>query len=198
MYRKQNSISLIPTVTTVGMFVFIFLFSACENDLSNVRKVTATADIPDQITTGLHTVYSDSGIVQYEIYANRVEMEEHPVNKTIFKNGFQVIYYKDGTEKVSTLSAEYGEIKESENKVIAKNNVIFTNHKKHQTLKTEELFWDQGLRKVRTTKNFFVESPTTTAKGVGLEADETFSNYTMHNFSLTYKDTTNNEFSENE
>ena len=59
------------------------------------------------------------------------------------------------------------------------------------------MFWDKKLKKVRTTKNFYVESPSTQAKGIGLEADETFSNYSMNNFSLTYKDTTDG-FSENE
>lgn len=175
----------------MGMFVLLGFFTACENDLDNVKKVTATDETPQQITAGLHTLYSDSGIVQYEIIANRVEVFEVPEQKTVFKNGFVVNYFSRDSKLVSKLKAEYGEIKSQTHVILARNNVIFTNYEKNQTLKTEELFWDQTSKKVRTTKNFFVESPTTYAKGVGLEADETFSNYTMSNFSLTYKDTTN-------
>ncbi len=181
----------------VGMFVLLTLFVSCENDLDDVKRVTVTTDTPDQITNNLHTLYSDSGIVQYEIIAARVEVYEQPMKKTIFKNGFEVNYFSTGGDIVSKLQAEYGEVIEQENLIIARNNVIFTNYEKNQTLKTEELFWDKKLKRVRTTKNFYVDSPTTEAKGIGLEADETFSNYSMNDFSLTYKDTTDG-FSENE
>lgn len=193
---KEHNTFNIPTIFMVGMFVFAIMFVSCENDLDHVKKVTATDETPDQITNDLHTLYSDSGIVQYEIIASRVEMFEQPIQKTIFKNGFEVNYFSKNGEIVSKLQADYGEIIGNDN-IIARNNVIFTNYEKNQTLKTEELFWDKKLKKIRTTKNFFVDSPTTEAKGIGLEADETFSNYTMSNFSLIYKDTTDG-YSENE
>jgi len=173
------------------MFVLLlFCFSSCENDLGHVKRVTATDQTADQITNGLHTYYSDSGIVQYEIIASRMEVFQSPEQKTYFKNGFEVNYFSDDGEIISKLTADYCEIIEKEHLIICRNNVTFTNYEKNQTLKTEELFWDKKMKKVRTTKNFFIDSPTTEAKGVGLEADETFSNYSMHNFSLIYKDTT--------
>ena len=170
--------------------MFVLTIISCENDLDHVTRVTVVDNTPDQITNNLHTIYSDSGIVEYEIIASRMEMFEKPVQKTFFKNGFTVNYFSKAGNKISTLKANYAEIIENENLIVAKNNVIFTNYKKQQTLKTEELFWDQKLKKIRTTKNFFVDSPNTEAKGIGLIADETFSEYTMNDFSLTYKDTT--------
>ena len=170
------------------------MFFSCENDLENIRVITATNETPDQIITNFHSYYSDSGIVHYEIIATKMETHSIGDQKTIFKDGFEVNYYSDDSKLISRLNAEYAEIKPLENLIIAKNNVIFTNFEKAQTLKTEELFWDQRIQKIRTTKTFYVESPNTTAKGVGLEADETFSTYIMHNFSLIYTDTTN-EFS---
>ncbi|HIP37406.1 MAG TPA: LPS export ABC transporter periplasmic protein LptC [Crocinitomix sp.] len=178
----------IPAILLVGMF---FLGLGCENDLENIKKITATDKTPDQVTNGLHSIYSDSGLVVYEIIANRMELFEKPSQTTYFKDGFTVNYYDKNSQIISTLKANYAEIKESENLIVCRNNVIFTNHEKHQTLKTEELFWDKKLKKVRTSKNFFVESPTIEARGVGLETDETFNQYKMYNFSLTYKDTTN-------
>jgi LPS export ABC transporter protein LptC len=174
----------------IGMFFLAISMASCENDLDHVTRVTVIDNTPDQITNNLHTIYSDSGIVQYEIIASRMEMFEKPVQKTYFKNGFEVNYFAKNGEKISTLTADYGESVPQENLIISKNNVVFTNYEKQQTLKTEELFWDKKLKKIRTTKNFFIDSPTTNAKGIGLEADETFSEYTMNNFSLTYKDTT--------
>lgn len=170
------------------------MFVSCENDLESVKVITASTDTPDRILTDFHSYYSDSGVVRYEIIASKMEDYSNDNPRTIFDNGLTVHYYSNGSELISTLSAEYAELKPHQNVIIAKNNVIFINHEKQQTLKTEELFWDQRLRKIRTTKKFFVESPNTTAEGMGLIADETFSNYTMTNFSLIYTDTTN-EFS---
>ena len=178
----------IPAIIIAGMFF------SCENDLENVKVVTASNDTPDRIITDLHAYYSDSGIVKYEIIASKMEDYTEGEQRQLFKNGFEVNYFSDSAHLVSRLSAEYAEIRPLENLIIAKNNVIFTNFEKKQTLKTEELFWDQRIKKIRTTKHFFVESPNTTAKGVGLTADETFSTYVMEDFSLIYKDTTN-EFS---
>lgn len=170
------------------------MFVSCENNLTNVKVITASIDTPDRILTDFHSYYSDSGIVRYEILAAKMEDFSVDNPKTIFRNGLTVKYYSDSSNLISTLSAEYAEFKPLENAIIARNNVIFTNHEKKQTLKTEELFWDQRLKKIRTTKRFYLESPNTTAEGTGLTADETFSNYTMTNFSLIYTDTTN-EFS---
>ena len=170
------------------------MFVSCENDLTSVKVITASSETPNRILTDFHSYYSDSGIVRYEILAAKMEDYSTDDPKTIFNNGLTVKYYSKSSKLISTLSAEYAEMQPLQNIIIARNNVIFTNHEKEQTLKTEELFWDQRLKKIRTTKKFFVESPNTTAEGTGLVADETFSKYTMTNFSLIYTDTTN-EFS---
>ncbi|MGV6861988.1 MAG: LPS export ABC transporter periplasmic protein LptC [Putridiphycobacter sp.] len=187
-----------PAIKIAGMFFLLLIINiSCENDLEKIKKVTATDQTPDQITNGLHSIYSDSGLVVYEILANRVEMFERPSPTTYFKNGFTVNYYNKDSVIISTLTADYAEINEANNVVVCRNNVNFTNHEKNQTLKTEELFWDKKQKKVRTDKNFYLESPTTQASGVGLETDETFNEYKMYDFSLTYKDTTDG-FSKNE
>ena len=127
------------------MFVLLmFGLTSCENDLDHVKRVTANDQTPDQITNNLHTFYSDSGIVQCEIIASRMEVYQSPNQKTYFKNGFELNYFNKAGEKISKLTADYCEIIEKSNLVVWKNNVTFTNYEKQQTLKTEELFWDQN------------------------------------------------------
>jgi len=43
------------------------MFFSCENDLENIKLVTATDDSPDQIVNNVHTLYSDTGVVRFEI-----------------------------------------------------------------------------------------------------------------------------------
>ena len=166
------------------------MFFSCENDLENIKLVTATDDSPDQIVNNVHTLYSDTGVVRFEIIASRMEIFSVPEKKTIFKNGFQVNFFKSRDSIESTLTADYAEMKEGDNSFFARNKVIFTNFEKKQTLKTEELFWDQQTKRVHTEKAYEIVGPKTHVVGYGMDANETFSDYETHGVSIEYyKDT---------
>ena len=64
------------------------MFFSCENDLETITTVTTTDDTPSEVVNEMHTLYSDSGVVIYEIIAQRMEKFEEPEEKTIFKDGF--------------------------------------------------------------------------------------------------------------
>ena len=165
------------------------LFFSCENDLETITEVTATDDTPNEIVNNMHTLYSDSGVVVYEIIASRMEKYDEPKNKTIFKDGFEVNFFKGKDSIISKLTADYAEIREKENLIIARNNVIFTNYEKNQTLKTEELYWDQVAKRVRTEKRFNVIGEETQIWGYGLDTDENFTDYNAHKVSVTHTNT---------
>lgn len=161
------------------------MFFSCENDLETISTVTATDETPNEIVNDMHTLYSDSGVVVYEIIATRMEKFDEPENLTIFKNGFEVNFFKEKDSIVSKLTADYAEIREKDNVIIARNNVIFTNFDKHQTLKTEELFWDQTAKRVRTDKQFNIVGEESEVWGYGLDTDENFTDYNAHKVSVT-------------
>lgn len=162
----------------MGMFV------SCENDLETITTVTATDESPNEIVNDMHTLYSDSGVVMYEIIAVRMEKYDEPRNLTIFKNGIIVNFFKEKDSVISRLTADYAEIREKENIIVARNNVIFTNFDKNQTLETEELYWDQAEKRVRTDKFFHVLGEKTEVWGYGLDTDENFTDYNAHKVSV--------------
>lgn len=167
------------------------LFS-CENDLETITMVTATEDSPNEIVNDMHTLYSDSGVVVYEIIAARMEKFDEPKNLTLFKNGIKVNFFKERDSIVSTLTADYAEIRERENVIVARNNVIFTNFDKNQTLETEELYWDQNEKRVRTDKFFHIKGDGTEIWGYGLDTDENFTDYVAHKVSAESDGTSQN------
>jgi LPS export ABC transporter protein LptC len=183
---KKYKISNIPTLFVVGMF-FSVLFISCENDMEQIKTVTATDETPDEIVNNMHTLYSDSGIVKFEIIATRMEKFGGEKNLTIFKDGFEVNFFKGKDVIESHLEADYAEMRTGEKIIIARNNVIFTNYLEDQTLKTEELIWLQSSKRVSTTKQFEVFSKEYYASGVGLDSDETFTDYEMHNVFIERK-----------
>jgi LPS export ABC transporter protein LptC len=165
---------IIPATFLAGMFF------SCENDLENIKLVTATDDSPDQVVNNVHTLYSDTGVVRFEIIATRMETYTIPEKKTIFKG-------KDSIE--STLTADYAEMMEGTNSLLARNKVIFTNFEKKQTLKTEELYWDQSLKRIRTEKAFEIIGEDSYVSGYGMDANETFSDYKTHKVTGEWKKT---------
>ena len=165
------------------------LFS-CENDLETINTITATDKTPTEVVTTFHTLYSDSGIVSHEIIAARMEKYNVPSEKTIFKNGFEVNFFGERDSITSKLTADYAEITDGGNMIIARNNVIFTNYKENQTLETEELFWDKTVKRIKTEKRFTVIGEKSTVMGYGLDTDETFTDYNMHKVAVEYKNDT--------
>lgn len=157
------------------------MFFSCENDMENIKLVTATNDSPDQIVTDVHTLYSDEGVVKFEIIAGMMEVYSKPFPKTVFSHNFQVNFFKGKDSIESTLSAEYAELIEGTNTFFARNKVIFTNFEKKQTLKTEELNWDQQAKRISTNKAFEIVGEKSRLIGYGMDANETFSEYQTHN-----------------
>ncbi|MCG8575549.1 MAG: LPS export ABC transporter periplasmic protein LptC [Flavobacteriales bacterium] len=187
----KHIIKNIPAMVMVGMFFLFLSITSCENDLNQVKVVTTTDDAPDEIVNNLHTIYSDSGIVKFEIVSSRTEEYSKPKQKTLFKDGFTVNFFKGKDSIVSTLSADYAEMRKEENLIIARNKVIFTNFETGKTLKTEELYWDQQSKRVRTEKRFEIIGKESRLEGFGVDSDETFSDYVMHDVTGEYilKDT---------
>jgi len=184
IFQNKIKFFFIPALFMAGMFF------SCVNDLENIKLVTATDDSPDQIVNNIHTLYSDTGVVRFEIIASRMEVFTVPEKKTIFKNGFQVNFFKSKDSIEATLTADYAEMKESDNSLFARNKVIFTNFEKKQTLKTEELFWDQKSKKIHTEKAYEIIGEKSYVSGYGMDANETFSEYNTHKVSIEYnKDT---------
>jgi len=175
---KYFFLTSIPVIFMMGMFV------SCENDLETITTVTATDESPNEIVNDMHTLYSDSGVVMYEIIAVRMEKYDEPRNLTIFKNGIIVNFFKEKDSIISRLTADYAEIREKENIIVARNNVIFTNFDKKQTLETEELYWDQAEKRVRTDKFFHVLGEESEVWGYGLDTDENFTDYNAHKVSV--------------
>lgn len=182
MTFNNRLIFFIPALFGVGMFF------SCENDLENVKRITASDDSPDQIINNVHTLYSEDGEVRFEIIATRMETYSKPENKTLFKNGLQVNFFKSKDSIESTLTADYAELHEAKSYLLARNKVIFTNFEKKQTLKTEELFWDQQTKRIKTEKAFEVLGESSQVIGYGLDANETFSEYNAHNVIGEYKE----------
>lgn len=151
---------------------------SCSNDLEKVQQLTAADNIPDETSTGLHLVQTDSGRVQYELFGKLVESTKVPSAKTIIKDGLEVRFYNKSTGALEAiLTAFYGERETQNDKMMVRDSVVVRNIEKGQQLETEELFWQNDS--IFSRKAVVVKTQDEILWGKGIMADQSFSKFVI-------------------
>lgn len=127
------------------------LFS-CVNDLDTIQKVTYDPKAPDETSTNLEVLYTDSGYTRVRIFAKLAETYTLPERVTKFKDGVEVDFYSDNGDVVSKLTALYGEVNFKTGLITVRDSVVLRNLEKKQTMETEQLFYNQNNDTISTQK----------------------------------------------
>jgi LPS export ABC transporter protein LptC len=172
-----EKIKLISSIYRLLFFIFLFCITSCENTLEEIKKVSDVPGAPEERTTNLELIYSDSG--QAKIYLNAALAESYykPVHTIKFKDGVKVRFYNpDGTIK-TILTAKYGEIIQNEGKMIARDSVVMSNLNQNQQLLTEELIWTQQTQAINSSKFVTVKTKGGLFYGDGIITTADFNQY---------------------
>jgi LPS export ABC transporter protein LptC len=137
--------------------LFFFLLS-CVNDLDSIKKISYKLTDPDERTSELNVIYSDSGFAKIELYAKLAETYSKPEKIVKFKDGLKVNFFDDEGNVSSILTALYGEIKEQNGTIFVRDSVRLMNNKKNQLLETEELHWNRKDSTIYTDKAVIVRT----------------------------------------
>lgn len=152
---------------------------ACENDLDKVAAVEVEQSAPDRITTQAEYLYSDSGRVTNRLRAGRIaEWSSGERKRTEMSEGVELVFFDRTGAEQSTLTARHGLILPKEKRMEVYEQVVFVNNK-GERLETEQLTWHQDSARVRTDKAVRVQRGPDVIHGMGLDAAEDFSSYTI-------------------
>lgn len=122
-------------------------------------------------------VQSDSAVHRSEITAPR-QLEF--LNGNIeFPEGIEIKFFTKEGELETTMRADRGYFLKEENLYRGEGNVKIENLLKDQRLQTEEIFWNQPGKKIYTDKFVTIQEKQTLFNGTGMEADDSFSNYSL-------------------
>lgn len=175
---------MIPALRTYGFSAALLivllvsgLISSCVNDLESIRKVAYRPNDPDEKTTGLYLVYTDSGYAKVRLYAKIAESFSQPEELVKFKDGVKVEFYNEDGSLASVLTALYGEINESEGTMMVRDSVQLYNPHKHQRLETEALFWKRSDSTIFTDKMVTIRTEDALLFGSGVKTRQDFSHY---------------------
>lgn len=161
----------------------LLLFSACENSLKDIQKISAQeVSKPISTTTGLNVIYSDSAKVQFQLTAPL--MLDHSDTKVKeMPKGVKIVKFETtpkGVTQTAQITADYG-IQRSDRVIELRRNVVATNQK-GDIFKSDELFWDQGKREIYSNKLVQLTSSNgTNLYGTGATTNESMDPWIIKN-----------------
>lgn len=161
------------------MFVVLLgaTFSSCKNDKKAIDDIVTKYHVDEDRAEDVTIIYSEEGITKVRLFAKEfIKKETSKPPYTEMKEGLKVEFFNDSLKVISTLTARYGRYYEEAGNVIIRDSVVVINEKGEE-LHTEELIWNQNIRKIFTEKFVRINTPTQIMYGQGLEANEDFSWY---------------------
>ncbi len=184
MREKINFKNFITYISKAVVFATALLFSFISCD------ETATAlegSIKDSVVStrlyNAHFTLKDSGYEKVILRSPEVEMYEHiDTPFTLFPIGLELNFYKKGAKKPGYLRASYAKIIEKKKWYEAKGNVVIVNED-GDSLKTQQLFWNQKTRKIFTPDTTYIirKDGTYLPSYNGMEASDDFKTFKFFN-----------------
>lgn len=154
-----------------GLVLAGILFSCRELSYDEINQYSEIDNFPDEISTNLHLISTDSGIVNFELRGKIIETFHGRINKTYIKDGLEVTFYDKNTHQIQAiLTSFYGERDNNTGNMIVRDSVVVQNKERNQRLFTEELIWKNDS--IYTMKKVEIVTPDDYLQGFGLVADQ--------------------------
>lgn len=168
--------AMIPAALLISC---LFVLS-CENDMKEVNnllaKQTGVEEGKDVIS-----YMSQEGVVKAKLRSPFMLRYQSDSPYVEFPRSLHVDFFNDSTKTESTVDALYAKYREYESKVFLKDSVVVINIEKGDTLRTNELWWDQNTQEFFTDKPVRIYQKDKTIFGHGLRAKQDFSSYDIFN-----------------
>ncbi|RYU94448.1 LPS export ABC transporter periplasmic protein LptC [Emticicia agri] len=132
---------------------------------------------PMMVTDNLAIMMSDSGKTTIKVTTAqqiKLQSEDEIYPKTVYVTFFD----KNGVE-YSSLRGDSGRYFKNEGLYRVMGNVFFFNRLQQQSLSTDLLNWSSTKKKIYTDLPFIIKTRFDEIHGVGMEADQDFTHYTM-------------------
>ena len=175
MINIRNHIFSIKKAAALIMGCFFFM--ACENDMEVIRKMQENKLSVDEVKS-VTSYLSHGGRMKAKLTAPLMLRYFDSVPRVEFPNSLHVDFYNDSMQIESYLDAKKAWYYEQQSRILLSDSVVVIRID-GDTLKTNELYWEQNLHKLYTTKDVEIRQKTKTIFGKGFESDEQLKNFTL-------------------
>ena len=161
-------------ITLAALIAGCFFIWGCENDMRQVRELgTKSTNVEEGLD--IRSMMTQDGKLRAKLYAPVMLRYQTDTTKVEFPKTLRVEFFDSAKKVESRLFARYGRFLESSAKVFLRDSVIVFNVH-GDTLKTEELYWDQNLQIFFTDKKVKVIRKDMTINSIGFKASQDLKN----------------------
>ena len=164
------------------LILLLAFTTGCKNDIKEVQKFVTDDTVAVQTAEGVTMLYSERGEVVFKLISPKIVQRDNKKKETVFPDGLRVIFYDStGGAIRSELTANYAVKNDRERKIIVTGDVVINNYVKDERLNTEELIWDQKIKKIFTDKFVTITTKDQVIYGEeGLVANESFDDWVIN------------------
>ncbi|HRE52519.1 MAG TPA: LPS export ABC transporter periplasmic protein LptC [Flavitalea sp.] len=162
------------------LLVSLLFIGSCENDVKQVDELFRQK-ITVEDFKGVTTYMSQQGRMKAKLTAPSMMRFQADSPYVEFPQSLHVDFYNDSSVIESIVDAKYARYNESESKVFLRDSVEVVNILKGDTMRTDELWWDQNTEEFYTDKPVRIHQPDKTIYGKGLKAAQNFTWYNIFN-----------------
>jgi len=155
----------------------IMLTSCKENDMAKVKAMFDEKDADVEVADSVKFTYKEGQYTRAIVTGKTIKRYTKTQNKLEFPDGLFVRFYEE-LKLISILKADHAENNEGEQLIKVSGNVYMENEK-FERLETPSLVWDVRAKKISTDKSIKIKTTDNIIYGIGFDADENFSNYTI-------------------
>lgn len=159
------------------LFLLLFIFGSCVNDLEKIQKITVKNTDPNERVKDLQLLMTDSGYAKVRIYATIAETYYEPKNVTKLKDSLCVFFYDEDGQIETILTGQYGEYFPNDNKMFIRNKVVLKKPASNQKMETEELIWNQLDSTIYSNSAVTITTLDGKFYGDGVKSKQDFSSY---------------------
>lgn len=165
---KRVPLLLLPVLATIMLCI-----PACENDLQQIKKISAMqSSQPVDTTRGVDVIYSDSAVVKGRLITPLLIKYSVEKPYDVMPNGVKVISFNKYGKEDGNIVADSAVQLETENITKFYKNVVITTAD-GTTFRSEEMIWDQPKKKIYSNKPFELLRPNgDITRGINYRGDD--------------------------
>lgn len=135
-----------------ALLLSMLVISACGNDINDIKELSAKEfEKPEQITTGVDIMYSDSAFVRVHLVTPKmVEYTDTAKSALPYRttpNGIKITLFDTTRVELATIVAD-SSIQYPNTSIFEFHRNVVVTTPKGQTFKSEELIWDQKNKRI--------------------------------------------------
>lgn len=181
MINRRSTILFKQFTRVIPGILFWCMAASCHNDPKDIKALTDPTSIQEERAHDVVIIYSERGKVQVRLFGHLFIRNEAAKPPYIdIKEGLRVEFYDDSLHITAVLTARNARYYEQQGNVDIRDSVLVVNNK-GERLNTQELIWNQNIRRYYTEKPVKITTPTQQLFGDGLDANENFSWYQIKN-----------------